>query len=303
MNIVFGDRKQLSPNIAAQYITEPCGTRSFTGNQPLPCEKTGNVTDQLIDNIYCGAFALNVKRCAKPDQSQCEIGNSSKNETAVLSVTWNNNAPNIRCFYDNRKIDNINQLNNFKTLYGETESYKKVASTFCSQPSTNCLNGTQCSRLKSTDEEGNFCRIFYNSLSEQEQESLAQNICFSNPNIPDCSCYTRASNSDYSRLAISAPFKDSCWYVPCRDSFNNLIPKDLKNPTCPANVCQFILETAKNRNVNIAGIQSSIACQFEPTPPVTPPTPVSPATSSLLPISLIGAGCVAAILLSRNVSR
>jgi hypothetical protein len=294
MNIVFGDRKQFSPNINAQYITEPCGSRSFVGNQPLPCEKTDNVTDQFIENVRCGAFALDIKKCAKPDFFQCQIGESSKKESPVVSVTWLNEPPNIRCFFDQTKIDTINQLNNFKTLFGDTEQFRLLASRFCSlNTSSKCLKTGKCSRLKSIDDEGNFCRSFFNNQTPDAQESIAQNICFSNPDLAECSCFTRSSDTNYKRLAISAPFKDSCWYVPCRDSFNNFIPQDLKNPTCPANVCQFIIDAANNNNVNISEIQSSIACQTQPNPTQT-------STSPVIPIAIVSIAGLFGIFLTRK---
>jgi hypothetical protein len=283
MNIVFGDRNQFSPNVSAQYITEACGTRSFAGNQPLPCEKTGQITDQLIDTIRCGSFALDVKRCAKPDLSQCDIGVSSKNETPLLNVTWIQQAPQIRCFFDDTKIDTIAQLNNFKILFGETEEYIKLARKFCStNTSSKCLKGNKCSYIKSIDEEGNFCRTFFSTQTPENQESIAQNICFFHRDLPECSCLLRTEDVNYKRLAIAAPFKDSCWYVPCKDSFNNFIPQDLKNPTCPSNVCQFIIDAANNKNVNISEIQSSISCQSQPNNPKPSASPIIPVASLLV---------------------
>lgn len=274
MNIVIGDRLQLSPNVSAQYITEPCGTRSFVGNNPLPCEKTDNITDQLIEEIRCGSFALDVKRCAKPDPLQCEIGLSSKNESPVTSVTWLGRSPQIRCFYDSTKIDTINQLQNYKTLFGDTDDYKKLATQFCLNGlSQKCSKGNQCSKFRSVDDEGIFCRTFYNTQSLAAQESLGQNVCFANAQLPECSCYTRASDENYKKLSLSAPFKDSCWYIPCRDSFSNLIPSDLRDPVCPTNVCQFILDAANNKNVNISDINSTIDCKFSPNPPNPQPGP------------------------------
>lgn len=278
MNIVSGDRKQLSPNVSATYSTEPCGTRGFVGNNPLPCAKTDNITDQFIEDIRCGSFALDVKRCAKPDIFQCSIGNSSKDENPVIGVTWLNAAPKIRCFYDSTKIDTINQLQNYKLTFGETDDYKKLVTAFCLGGISNqCVtDGVQCSKFRSRDTTGNYCRTFYNRQSVEAQESMGQNLCFANPDLPECACYTRAKNPTYKKLSASAPFKDSCWYVPCRDSFSNLIPADLRNPSCPNNVCQFILDAANNNNVTISEIQSSIDCQFNPVPPAPPPSPPSP---------------------------
>jgi hypothetical protein len=293
MNVVSGDRVQLSPNVASQYITEACGDRSFVGNNPLPCQKTDNITDQFISDIRCGAFSLDIKRCAKPDQFQCEIGLSSKNEIPLISVSWLKNAPFIRCSYDAAKIDTLAQLQNFKLIFGETDDYKKLATQYCSTNlSSKCPNtGTKCSKFRSIDEDGTFCRTFYNAQSVQSQESIGQNVCFVSPNIPECACYTRATNPAYRKLSISAPFKDSCWYIPCRDSFSNLIPADLRNPSCPNNVCQFILDTANNNNVNISEIKSTIDCQFEPSPQPPKPLPPAPATKpiSLFPFIVVGA--------------
>jgi len=282
MNIVTGDRKQISPNVSSIYITEPCGTRNFTGNQPLPCEKTNNIPDQFIENIRCGAFALDVKRCAKPDALLCGIGSSSKNENPVSNVAWLNAAPALRCFYDASKIDTQQQLQNYRLLFGETDDYKRLATKFClTGLSDKCVvKNSRCTKLRSLDADGDFCRTFYNKQSLEAQESMGQNACFSHPEAPECACYARAKNATYKKLSMAAPFKDSCWYVPCRDSFSNLIPSDLRNPSCPSNVCQFIVDTADNNNVNIADIKSVIDCQFGPKPPA-PPAPPAPQPSRL----------------------
>lgn len=290
MNIVSGDKIQSSPSLASQYITEACGTRSFVGNNPLPCQKTDNVTDQFIEDIRCGAFSLDIKRCAKPDQFQCEIGLSSKNENPVTYVTWLREGV-IRCFYDANKIDTLAQLENFKQTFGETENYNKLATQYCSTNlSSNCSpSGNKCSKFRSIDADGTFCRTFYNAQSVQSQESIGQNVCFVSPDIPECACYTRAKNPAYRKLSMSAPFKDSCWYIPCRDSFSNLIPADLRNPSCPNNVCQFILDTANNNNVNISEIKSTIDCKFEPSPQPPKPQPPKTRALSLFPFVVVGA--------------
>ena len=277
MNVVIGDTRQLSPNVASMYITEACGTRSYAGNNPLPCYKTNNITDQFIENTYCGVFALDVKRCAKPDPLLCDIGFSSKDEDPLTSVTWRNEAPDLRCFYDSTKIDTIKQLQNYKLIFGETDDYRRLVTKFClTGTSDKCsAPNTRCTKLRSLDDDGSFCRTFYNKQSIEAQESMGQNACFTHPETPECACYRRANDPVYKKLAMAAPFKDSCWYVPCRDSFSNLIPADLRNPTCPSNVCQFIIDTADNNNVNISDIKSSIDCQFGPTPP-TPPGPKPP---------------------------
>ena len=273
MNIVTGDRKQLSPNPSATYQVEACGTRSYAGNNPLHCLKTDNITDQFIEDVYCGLFALNVKRCAKPDIAQCAIGKSSNGEDPVAGITWLVEAPNIRCFYDSKKLDTLNQLENYRLLFGENKEYAALAARFCSDVSSNGLEGTKHSRLKASDSEGDFCRTFYNTQSIQDQESIGQNICLANPDLPECACYSRAKDPTYKKLSATAPFKDSCWYVPCRDSLSNLIPGDLRDPECPSNVCQFILDAANNNNVSISEIKSSIDCKSGPTP--SPPSDTS----------------------------
>jgi hypothetical protein len=251
------------------------------GYKKLPCNSNSKgVVDYEFGTAECGPYAVRQPFCAEPDIDECFVGLNSQNEDPRLTVDWNRKSPNITCTYDAKKMNSFSLIKNFRSMFGETESYNQMMQNLCSGPGTSCANDpitgkpfVQCSKLRSLNEEGDTCREWWNRQIAPVQDSVVINYCLANPNSPDCKCITRVTNDEsYRLLKSSSPFNDGCWYVPCVGQSVYLTTSDLRNPSCPDNFCQLIINNLQNRgDINIKDISSGINCDTSTVSPIVPP--------------------------------
>lgn len=252
------------------------------GYDKLPCNSNSKgVVDYEFGTAECGPFATRQPFCALPDIDECFLGVNEQNEDPRLTVDWNQKSPNITCTYDSKKINSFSLIKNFKNMFGETESYNQMMQTLCSGAGTSCSIDpstgkafVKCSKLRSLNEEGEVCREWWNRQPASVQDSIVINYCLANPDSPDCKCINRVtSDENYRILKSSSPFNDGCWYVPCVGQSVYLTTSDLRNPSCPDNFCQLIINNLQNRgDINIKDISSGINCDTSTTTPIIPPS-------------------------------
>lgn len=262
-----------------------CGTCSI-GTTVLECNiNEKGVHDWHIGNEdCCGGFCPQRKKCVPIDVKTCSLGFNEKGEDPVLKADWEKKAPNVTCTYDKTKMSDIKIVQAYQEKYGKDSNWKDMMVRLCSQQSQKCgvdpITGKPfavCSNMNSTTETGDSCRLYYNEESQKVRDSIVQDYCLRYPNSVDCSCVERLRDQRYRDLKRYAPFNDGCWYAPCTTP-SYLTTAEVKDPTCPSNVCQIIFDTLNNNNVNINENKNSINCTF-PSKPVNPPPSPSPSPS------------------------
>ena len=240
------------------------------GTETRQCKRTGSVLDwQIKLDSCCGSMCSPQPICVSPDAGECYIGKSSKNVDPFVSVQWDNTAPNIKCSFNISHIDTTEQLQNFEDMFGINEDLRVQ---YCIQQVNTCPEGmthNKCSRLKSTDDTGSFCRLWFEEQHPSVKTATIQDYCLVNE-TDDCKCVNRYKNSEYKKIKKSSPYNDGCWFDACsnKDSIY-LVPPDLVNPTCPTQICQQILDIANANNVNVDNIKNEISC-FNSAPPQPP---------------------------------
>lgn len=280
-----GNMKQTSKDLT--YDTEQsciCGSCNIFSTR-VKCQKTNNVDDWSYGyQICCGGFCPQKSLCAKPDPKQCQIGLNENQINPFDRVTWNEKAPNITCFYSMNQMNSFSVIKEYYAKFGNTADYNSMMVNFCSEPGKECAIDpktgaplTQCNRLNSVDEEGQYCRQWFNNQSLGVQDTIVTNYCLKYPTSPDCKCINRQTDKSYNTVKKFSPFNDGCWYSPCvTDTY--LVTSNLREPTCPTNICQTVLDNLENNNVTIKDIQNEINCSFkDPSPPSPfPPSPIGP---------------------------
>jgi hypothetical protein len=277
MSFYRGNTIQTSQNLKYNL---PCG-----GVKNLECEQSGNVKDWQVGSQQCPAFTSPQPICAAPDILECAVGKNDAGQNPLLSIKWNTIAPNITCLYDTSKMNSLNVIREYKNKFGETEDYNNMMINYCSNTlGKQCIVDpetktpfTKCSVLRSSDSDGDYCREWFNRQNNAVQDTIVSNYCFKNGNAPDCKCVLRSFlDSKYGIVKQNSPFNDGCWYPPCANQTSYLVTSDLKNPTCPGNICQIVLNNLQNRDIKISDVQNSLNCEFQaPTPTPTPiPLPI-----------------------------
>lgn len=241
----------------AKNCERPCSV--FT--DVPPCYKTEGIDDWNYGWMDCGLCAAQ-KLCAAPSRLEGFIGYDSQNNDPLVSVLWDEEAPNIKCRYNVDKINKYSQLQEFKKKWGSTVP-DPIMQAFCGQPvdPKTCPAGlSSCSRLKSTAEGSNECRTWYGNLKDDHaRDAINNSYCFRHK-TDDCKCVNRSLSSEYNYLKKGNPMNDKCWYVPCANPSRYFIPAELTEGSCPENVCSQVIEIYKNRDVYM--YDNDLICNF-----------------------------------------
>jgi hypothetical protein len=263
------------------------GLCSIGTTTQLPCNKTGGIEDETTAWEDCvGGFCPRRRVCVPPDRKECDVGLNDGLIDPLSGVDWQVKAPNLVCKYDIDEMNSINVIDNYKRLFGDNDNYKLMMERLCGGEATLCaldpLSGKpfeKCSNINSTTQVGDECRLFYNTQTAEIKDTIVQNYCVKHPNNPDCKCVERATDPNYRNVKPHIPFNDGCWYPACATA-PYLKTQDVKNATCPSDVCQIVFDNLNNNNVNISDNKNAINCKFEAPPQPPPPRP-SPGPSPL----------------------
>lgn len=258
----------------------------FTSERP--CSKTNNITDWEIDHkdrTCCGGFCRPQPVCVHPDPEECFIGFDKDNQNPLMKVEWDNVAPRLKCQYNLDRINTFQQVQEFNKKFGVNND---VEARYCTQKVSDCPYGLkECSRLISTGEGGDSCRLWFQSQDDHVKDATIQNYCLRN-NTEDCKCVNRSTENTYTSMKGLKAINDGCWYVPCANTSRYLVPSHLRNPVCPKNMCNVLFDFLKTGNVSFNDVKNDINCSWDilPTPPVpsppvpSPPVPTPPESSS-----------------------
>jgi hypothetical protein len=268
--VVFGEITPTTPGstyIAAPNLECTClACSAFTPTQK--CYIRDGISDiQTGWATCCGGFCTAQPICAGPNLEECKIGLNSKSQDPLCYVSWNKVAPNQKCFFNLEKIDTLKQVSKFTNKFGLNN---EVNNNYCFSKVSNCPDGlNECSRIKSLDEGNLECKLWFESLPPSSQDAYMQYYCTKNK-TKECDCVLRSESSTFQIMKGMHGYNDGCWFLPCSDSLKYFIPSNLKNPTCPNNICQIIIDVANAGNVNIDDIKNDLTCNFDPQPHPNP---------------------------------
>ena len=173
------------------------------------------------------------------------------------------------------QLNTIGQIQAFQQKASPLQ-FQVLMTQIAARVSTTCPSaiGSPCSLLMGTDDMSLGVQAWIGTQSSNAINAIQQNLC-SNVSLKECGCINRSKDPAYNQLAGKMNSPDSCWYLPCKNSSINLIPVDLRSPTCP-NICQVLYDLTNTGNVTISNNTNIITCNNPPPKPATPPTPTAP---------------------------
>jgi hypothetical protein len=227
------------------------------------CLSSNGIQDWEIpndpDEKCCGGLCRNQPVCAHPDKNECFIGLSSSKEDPLVEYGWDKKAPMLKCVYNLDKINTRSQLNAFNAKFGVNND---VEARYCTQRVNTCPNDlNSCSRLMSIGEGGDLCRSWFEKQPASIKDATIQNYCLRN-DTDDCKCVNRFNKQSYISMKGAKGINDGCWYIPCSNKSNYLVPSHLQNPTCPDKMCDILFEFGKTENVSFDDVKNDITCDF-----------------------------------------
>lgn len=248
----------------------------------------------------CGGLCRQTLKCLPPQRQICGL---SQDDAEVVNVSWSSvdpstvgtSGPELLCTYDKTKFT-ADSLANYRKKFGKDSKYFEILTFLASRPATKkCLNPTcrtdpdgstkcssetsfgKCSILSENSHDGYLLRRELAQCSNAEKLDIIKTICGQTADFDDCRCFNKLIvDTNYAVLKKIHNFDDRCWYLPCVDSYslsNYLNPPDIP-AQCPTNMCQVIIDAAKNNNVDISKIQNTLNCSVQNNKPILePPTP------------------------------
>jgi len=197
----------------------------------------------------CGENCI-VYNCSKLSVNRtCEkIGTKIDGEWKVDN-NGNSESPLVKCTYypDTFTEDDIMK---YVDKFGEDDKYNKIVMpTYCFQISTECVDNPEtetqwstCPNMLNRGNIGMFCRN-WRSNNIDDADTAQNDYCNDNSDDPTCSCYNRDNNEVYQIVSgidedgnVTNSYNAGCWYKPCTQPSNYLVPSELinDNPPCPS---------------------------------------------------------------------
>lgn len=256
---IYGYTTQTTKN--SPYISGECSCGSCSAfTHYVGCKEVEGVRDwRIADQKCCGQLCTSQDLCVHKDNSMCSIGTDKTGQNPLTHVSWNREAPALKCQFDLAKINTKAQVDNFKDKFGNNSA---LMSKFCTQKVEECPDKIKgCSRLMSTGDGSDICRAWFQGQSNATKDAMIQSYCIHN-NTDDCKCINRANNDVYNAVKPGKIINDGCWFTPCANASKFLVPSNLHNPTCPSNVCDVIYNIVEDRDVDISDITNEVECDF-----------------------------------------
>ena len=279
--LVYANRDQpINLNGPRCYMARRCNFICTAFSKRYPCEADRNGIRDLFQNKYgrCWPECTSQPYCCPVNWEVLQLGKGVPGGKEPLKdAFWSKTegAPRVTAVYDTKDIVAANQVEKFLTLFKkDRKAVNIVASEFCKKTKADgCNNNTegkknpQCTGLFSGNaEQTSICSRWYASAPDEEKELFLKAACPVNPEAPECECVNRTKDPGYLELKKFHPYPAHCFFIPCEDSINKLIPpsmlKDTVSNACPSGICQTIIEASNNGSVDISGIKSDIRCDF-----------------------------------------
>lgn len=181
--------------------------------------------------------------------------------------------PSVGCSYSTDQFQDYADIQTFSNTFitgpeaSDPTQAKFVLDTailpeFCLQDSFDCpydplrpgekIRLNRCSRFISVDREGEYCRQWSAQepeLSDEVKTAYCQQPV--NAETSECACVNRTDNDIYQTLKVGVNAPDFCWYNPCANSSQYLVPSTIVPvDSCP-DVCGVIVNTYNNTGANL----------------------------------------------------
>lgn len=189
------------------------------------------------------------------------------------------------CYYPAEAFTTTQQLQAFATAYTINTTNpinlaiynEQLLPTFCLQQVTTCppypnSDGVfsvpeKCARVVSTNPaDSTICQQwatntqFEATVQAAMSGYCAQFLTSAGPTQPECDCIERSFIDLYRIIGQNNNFLDACWWLPCKNANQYLVPPQYINAVeagnCPSRICQQVVEivgnTSSNINVNVA---------------------------------------------------
>lgn len=260
----------------------------------VPC----NPGDIIQDNngVSCvSGFCTRQNACYSLNPNICPVLNGLVTGTASWASNLNLfGAAPVNCSYPSSAFNNIANVSAFINTFGANSSYvNTIMPNFCIQQSTTCIifpelpgapipstsliqpGGTfaslipqnqpipGCSNFNDSGTAGQLCRQWA-AANVPLADNAYNNYC-DIYDTPDCSCVNRRLNTVYESIKTSglSNVNDNCWYLPCQDTSQYLVPSNISSQSCPSAICQQV-QAAINTSgqVNFGPVTESQNCTF-----------------------------------------
>lgn len=253
----------------------------------------------------CGGFCRDSRLCVPPQKQFCYLIDGQPSPT-VANAVWkyppgtsaesSGDVPDLFCRFDTNLMT-PRELSAYRTKFGKNANYFAAWQSILKDPATVCLESgcrdkpkrcnvtpagknESCSVLSEDSERGRELRLEFLNLTPQERTEIVKNVCSANLNFDDCACFNRLRVDPlYESAKAIHSYDDRCWYLPCVDdlSLSHYLEQSEKPTECPKEMCQIIINAARDRDVKIQDIQNRMNCVFDGSPnPVPPPPPPPP---------------------------
>jgi len=180
----------------------------------------------------------------------------------------NYNSTPVNCSYPLTSFqtfgDVVNYQNNFEAFpsaeekaFAQETLNNDILPYFCSIQSLDCpldplrpgesVTQTRCSRFTSIDPEGDICRQWAAEFPNLADQVKVQ-FCHQSENLhaSECACINKAYDPLYRTAKKSVEVPDFCWWTPCANASQFLIPASEEQVTeCP-DVCGIIINNYTN---------------------------------------------------------
>lgn len=202
----------------------------------------------------------------------------------------NFNSTPVNCSYPLSSFqtfgDIVNYQNNFEAFpsaeekaFAQETLNNDILPYFCSLPSLDCpldplrpgesVTQTRCSRFTSIDPEGDICRQWAAEFPNLADQVKVQ-FCHQSENLhtSECACINKAYDPLYRTAKKSVEVPDFCWWTPCANASQFLIPASEKQVTeCP-DVCGIIINNYTNATeIDLSNANIYIDCTKGVEPP------------------------------------
>jgi len=188
----------------------------------------------------------------------------------------------VNCTYVTSELITQAQLKTLKQR-STPATYTTAMTTLAATPSTTCPPNpttgapqTTCSTLKSTTEIGAYLRTWFGTLAPTVKDPVETTICANHPTFPECACMLRETDPNYTAIRDIQGLPEACWYTPCANSSDFLVPSTLMGATCPVTTCQTLTDYMSTHNITPQQPSNITICPDKPQVEYILPAPTVP---------------------------
>jgi len=215
----------------------------------------GYLTPDVVDP-YLDKLNNNLSTTFNQQSISCEYGvDEFKSFGDILNY-------NNKFIATTRAVDASDAINILNTV---------IYPHFCSLESLDCpidplkpgenVQQPRCSRFTSLDPEGDLCRTWAATFPSQADVIKIQ-YCHQLENIDksECACINKVYNPLYIAIKKDVLAPDSCWFTPCSNESQFLIPSvETRVVACP-DVCGLIIQNYGDADIDLTDANIYIDC-------------------------------------------